>query len=254
MSEIWENVSFSENSASNLIWVDGHKPPGLGKSLFNRPTSESKGWEKRNRGPCRIIPDKMQIELKHIHTRMKRTMIYVTHDREEALVMSDRIVLMNHGRFEQIGQPEELYENPVKVNQFVAWFIGESNIIEGRVVECVDGVLSFRLEDGQVLDLPFIGRAGKGDLAALCVRPEKIFFTSGDEGLSSLSGRIEEVIYVGETIRFQVRINSDLVIKLRELSNQFEGCRMKGEECRITLRPENLKLLSDSSKGQEVVS
>src|SRR5665648_242490 len=113
----------------------------------------------------------MQLELKHIHESVGITFIYVTHDQEEALTMSDRIAVMNMGTVEQVGSPEELYESPK--TKFVAGFIGVSNFIEGRVESSNGmGALSYgenqRVIFGKPQDSPV------GDTVSLSVRPEKI--------------------------------------------------------------------------------
>ena len=80
----------------------------------------------------------MQVEIKEIQTRLGMTVVYVTHDQEEAMNMSDRIAIMNRGRIEQVGPPAEIYERPA--NNFIARFLGEANLVEGRVEDVADGV------------------------------------------------------------------------------------------------------------------
>src|SRR6201996_4306360 len=134
------------------------------------------------------LRDSMRIEIKRLHRETGATIIFVTHDQEEALALADRICLMNDGRIEQLGTPEEIYERPA--NTFVADFIGASNLIHGEVVG--DG--KFGTADGRV-PLPSGDASVAGSKAALVIRPEKLALCNSDAG--SLSGRVEESIYAG---------------------------------------------------------
>src|SRR6266852_335194 len=128
------------------------------------------------------LRDSMRIEIKRLHRETGATIIFVTHDQEEALALADRICLMNDGRIEQLGKPEDIYERPA--NTFVADFIGASNLIYGTIA--ADG----RIEtaDG-VLPLPDGCSAPVGEQAALVVRPEKLLLCKSDDGF--LSGRVD---------------------------------------------------------------
>ncbi|MCZ6772445.1 MAG: ABC transporter ATP-binding protein [Proteobacteria bacterium] len=148
----------------------------------------------------------MQVELKDLQHRVGITFIYVTHDQEEALVMSDRIAVMNNGRIEQIGPSYELYENPRTL--FVADFIGETNLMTGTV-DAVDG------EDGSVAvdGLTVVGRrsdeVGVGDRVHVSIRPEKI--RSGDQstGCETVTdGEIVNVVYKGSIIRYELMLRN----------------------------------------------
>src|SRR5882672_10312690 len=154
----------------------------------------------------RKLRDSMRIEIKRLHRQTGATIIFVTHDQEEALALADRICLMNEGRIEQLGTPEDIYERPRSA--FVADFIGISNVIYGTIA--ADG----RIEtaDG-VLPLPDGCSAPVGEPAALVVRPEKLLLCSSDDGF--LSGRIEESIYAGSETRLLVRLPSETLLTVR---------------------------------------
>ena len=94
----------------------------------------------------------MQLELKRIQQEVGITFIYVTHDQEEAMTMSDRLAVMRQGKIEQIGPPEDVYENPQ--TQFVAGFLGASNLLEGELKEQVDGVATVLLSGGDAVHVP----------------------------------------------------------------------------------------------------
>lgn len=185
------------------------------------------------------LREHMQLELKHIHTRLKRTMIYVTHDQEEALVMSDRIAVTNQGRIEQVGSPDELYEKPA--NEFVAGFIGESNFIQGRVVDREGDRLTLQVSDGSTHQLAWDGDVKPQDDVNFCIRPEKMFFVDEDYTESTLGGVIEEVIYVGETKRYKIRISKEKTINVREMSVRTGGGHREGEKVNIAWHQESLR-------------
>jgi putative spermidine/putrescine transport system ATP-binding protein len=148
----------------------------------------------------------MRIEIKRLHRETGATIIFVTHDQEEALALADRICLMNEGRIEQLGTPEDIYERPS--NAFVADFIGISNVMHGRV----EAGESFRTADG-VLPLPSGCGAKSGESGALVIRPEKIAFCAPAEAL--VSGQVEESIYAGSETKLQVRLASGARITVR---------------------------------------
>ena len=187
------------------------------------------------------LREHMQIELKHIHTRLKRTMIYVTHDQEEALVMSNRIAVMNEAQISQVGTPHELYEEPA--NEFVAGFIGESNLLKGQVQSRSAGNLTLGLEDGTVVTLPWDGEVQSGEEISFCIRPEKIFITAEDQGDHALEGIIEEAIYVGETKRYVIRIGPRTLINMREMSVRIGKGHQEGEKVKISWHRGSLRRL-----------
>ncbi len=156
----------------------------------------------------------MQLELKALQERVGITFVYVTHDQEEALTMSDRIAVMNEGRVLQVGTPEEIYERPA--NRFVADFIGETNFLEGRVKEkearkvvvLVDGAV----EVPALADRP----VEVGDEVTIAIRPERISVHAEPPGPHALPGRVEERIYVGTDIRYMIRLTDRVLLSVRQ--------------------------------------
>jgi spermidine/putrescine transport system ATP-binding protein len=128
----------------------------------------------------------MQLELKRIQNEVGITFVHVTHDQEEAMTMADTIAVMNHGRIEQLGAPNELYERPRTA--FVAGFLGKSNLLTGTVA--ADGVV--RLGDGTEVRA---GTSGAQGAISMGVRPEKI--SLGGEGANRLVGKVKEAAYIG---------------------------------------------------------
>ncbi|SDT10109.1 ABC transporter ATP-binding protein [Bradyrhizobium canariense] len=152
------------------------------------------------------LRDSMRIEIKRLHRETGATIIFVTHDQEEALALSDRICLMNDGYIEQLGTPEDIYERPA--NTFVADFIGASNLIFGTIT--ADG----RIESAEgALPLPANCAARAGQQVALLVRPEKLLLCNSDDG--TLSGRVEESIYAGAETRLLVRLSGGTLMTVR---------------------------------------
>ena len=154
----------------------------------------------------------MQLELKTLQKNLGITFVYVTHDQEEALTMSDRIIVMNNGRFEQIGTPREIYEHPQ--NKFVANFIGESNIFEASVVSetGTTGTLTLMMENGHVL------AEGEGfkydEIVYLCLRPENIeISTSTREGFT-LKGFVRDHVYVGNIVKTVVELPNGKTVQV----------------------------------------
>ena len=158
----------------------------------------------------------LQVELKRIQREVGITFVYVTHDQEEALTLSDRIAVMRAGQVEQLGSPEELYDRPR--NRFVAGFIGTTNILDGEVVSVSQDRSVVRLGTGELCPGP--GRApAAGQPVELAIRPEAIELRampggaerasnpggSSDDGASALRGHIEQSAYLGTGISYIVR-------------------------------------------------
>ena len=168
------------------------------------------------------LRESLQLEIKQLHDQLGVTIIYVTHDQQEALVMSDRIAVMNEGKIEQIGTPTGLYDTPR--TRFVASFIGESNFFEGRLIQGDERGSVVTIEGAGTLRAPGLVDLPVGGAATVTVRPEKIVFADGStpsEGeMNQLDGIVESVIFVGEMRRYQVRVGNgeSLVLKRQNRS------------------------------------
>lgn len=166
------------------------------------------------------LRERLQLEIKELHDQLGVTIIYVTHDQEEALVMSDRIAVMNEGRIEQCGPPTELYDEPS--SRFVATFIGESNFIEGAISR-IDGDAACVAVPGiEELRAPLKPGLAPGASVALTVRPEKIVASENGAhpGANTTTARVEDVIFVGEMRRYVVALagGQRLVLKAQNRS------------------------------------
>jgi spermidine/putrescine transport system ATP-binding protein len=144
----------------------------------------------------------MQVELKRIQREVGITFIYVTHDQEEALAMSDRIAVMHDGVVEQLGAPEDVYEHPCK--PFVAGFIGISNLLPATVEN--GGV---RLSTGKLVPAPVPDGVAPGTAVQLSVRPEKLWIDELEPGMAEVEGTIAERVYLGTTTQIIVELGPD---------------------------------------------
>jgi putative spermidine/putrescine transport system ATP-binding protein len=157
----------------------------------------------------RLLREHMKLELRRIHNELRTSMIYVTHDQDEALVLSDRIAVMNEGRIEQIGTPAAIYETPV--NAFVARFIGESNFLRGRVSDISDTGATASV-DGLAIRGRMAGQLELGEPVDVTIRPEKVTLARADAEASAYRGVITDAIYSGEAIRYSVQLGSASVV------------------------------------------
>jgi spermidine/putrescine transport system ATP-binding protein len=186
----------------------------------------------------------MQLELKRIQTEVGITFIYVTHDQEEAMTMSDRIAVMRAGRIEQLGTPEELYERPSTA--FVAGFLGVSNLLEGEVAGRDGSLLTVRLADGTLLRAPADGNADSGQVR-VGVRPEKLKVDAGEQaaatdGLNALSGTILDASYMGVSTQYLVQTGEGhrLTVYAQNLTTAGAGELLAdGQHVQLTWKPQH---------------
>ena len=184
----------------------------------------------------------MRTTIKKLQRRLGITTVYVTHDQEEALAISDRIAVMNQGNIMQIGTPEEIYRKPA--NPFVANFIGVSNFIDCDVKTAGD-TAEVSLPGNYSLQIP-VSRAYTGP-AILSARPEQLFFDK--EGIP---GRITMSIFLGDFIQYEVELVTGQVIELNEYTKDVDAIRPDGEEVHISMSPAKVSLYEKESK--EVLS
>jgi spermidine/putrescine transport system ATP-binding protein len=185
----------------------------------------------------------MQVELKRIQQEVGITFIYVTHDQEEAMTMSDRIAVMNKGRYEQLGDPESLYERPS--TRFVAGFLGVSNLLPGTVQGRDDRHAAVRLGDASVVRVP-TSLVGAADAIAVGVRPEKIRMREPadavPDGHNRLTGVVRDASYLGVSTQYQVEARGGPRLTVYE--QNVERARRSelwapGEEVVLTWSPDH---------------
>jgi spermidine/putrescine transport system ATP-binding protein len=189
----------------------------------------------------------MQLELKRLNREVGATFVYVTHDQEEALTMSDRIAVMSDGLVLQLGTPEEIYERPR--DRFVADFIGQTNFLEGRIVGTDGGFAA--------VDVPGVGviRAVRSATSAaaidvtIAIRPEKIAF-AGDAPVppdwNSLDGEIVETIYLGTHSHHVLRLTGGTSLTVHRQNRAFPGSHPEiGQRTRLTFAPSSATVLAE---------
>lgn len=182
----------------------------------------------------------MQLELKDIQQEVGISFVYVTHDQQEALTMSDRIGVMNGGELLQVGSPEEIYESPV--SRFVADFIGETNFIDGEVV--VPGEV--KLANGAVVQART--HSGPGSSVTLTLRPEKLNISEPDESVPGdrcvLQGNVHRRIYYGDALYYEVDIGGvivDVMVENRPGINRYT----EGDRVTLDFHPEAAEALTE---------
>ncbi len=192
----------------------------------------------------------LQVELKRIQQEVGITFVYVTHDQEEALTMSDRIAVMNRGVIEQLGEPEEIYERPRTT--FVAGFIGVSNLMPGDVVSVNGGASSVRLDAGPTVSTSGSDGAEPGERVHAVVRPEKLGLESCDAPASgdrmSVEGQVESSLYMGTATQMIVRLGDGTAMTVLIPNADIDERRnlpAPGEAARLTWTQENIHIVRE---------
>jgi spermidine/putrescine transport system ATP-binding protein len=239
---------------------------GLAREAKRRPSQLSGGQQQRvalaralvNRPAVLLLDEplgaldlklrkQLQVELKRIQQDVGITFVYVTHDQEEALTMSDCIAVMNHGVVEQLDSPEEIYERPGTT--FVAGFIGVSNLMPGEVIASGTGSVELRLDAGPTVRAGAAG-ATVGERAYAVVRPEKLQLhgtdDSGRGGLPSVDGQVESSLYLGTATQVTVRLYDETRMTVL-VPNTDEEARRRlpaaGDGARLTWSTENIHMV-----------
>jgi putative spermidine/putrescine transport system ATP-binding protein len=193
------------------------------------------------------LREQMQLEIKHLHERLGVSIIYVTHDQDEALVMSDRIGVFNQGRLDQVGTAEQLYEHPM--TRFVAEFVGETNMIPGEVREGANGCCTLKTGDG-----PLRGRAQHdfaiGSAALISVRPERMQLEVGHvvgSEREQIQGRICEVIYMGRLRKYVIdTVGGQKLVVARQAAGSEARPFTAGDTVIATFVPGDAVVLQDT--------
>jgi spermidine/putrescine transport system ATP-binding protein len=185
----------------------------------------------------------MQIELKRLQHETGITFVFVTHDQEEALTMSDRIAVMNRGRILQIGRPTEIYEHPIE--RFVADFIGETNFLDAEVKDLADGSATLRLPSGTTVAVPTRRPVAIGAKVHIAIRPERAALVKqGDQAL--LAGRVQDIVYFGTDTTYHVELAGGGQLTVR--TQNREGARLafvQDEPVGIAFAADAVQVLAD---------
>jgi len=193
------------------------------------------------------IRKQLRVELKAVQEEVGITFVFVTHDQEEALSMSDRLAVMNGGRIEQIGTPSEVYENPATV--FVADFLGVSNLMEARVDGHEAGGCTVRVGDFQL-------KARCGDVDArgtvkIVARPERVTLIPHDQGVhdNAVPAIVERTIYVGASLQVIVRLATGATMQASIANTGAGGAWTQGTPVLVHVPPDALRVLASPTDG-----
>ena len=159
----------------------------------------------------RKLRESMQLQVRRVQRRLGIATVFITHDQEEALTLSDRIAIMNRGRIEQVGVPTEIYDRPG--NAFVADFVGESNTFSGRVAQSKAGRSHIALDNGLALEC--VGTWQEGRRVGAMIRPERLNPVDGS-GPNVFRGTVAEAVFVGNAWKYALRLSdgTDMLIRL----------------------------------------
>jgi putative spermidine/putrescine transport system ATP-binding protein len=198
------------------------------------------------------LRQQLQVELKRIQKEVLITFIYVTHDQDEALTMSDRIAVMDRGRVLQVGAPNEVYDEPR--SQFVAGFVGVSNLLELEVESVQAGVAKLALGPKDNVSAAVGGNVRPGETAIVTVRPERIAI-AGDQAIGEhdcrASGTVRDSLYAGPTTRFVVALDGggELMVVRQNAHTSFEDAEaLRGRQVTLVWRREYTRVISTTEE------
>ncbi len=186
------------------------------------------------------LRDQVQMELKQLQRALGITTVFVTHDQSEALILSDRIAVMNDGHIQQIGTPEELYERPA--NEFVANFLGETNLVRGRLVEV--GGAGCTVELGGGYRVPAIAHDGAavGDPVKLAVRPERVEVSAVGSIDARALGVVRRIIYGGASVSIEIEMPFDDAMTARISSRSAHTTWQIGDRVAVSWLREDARI------------
>jgi spermidine/putrescine transport system ATP-binding protein len=194
----------------------------------------------------------MQLELKRIQSELGTTFVYVTHDQEEALTMSDRIAVMHSGEVEQVGGPKEIYDHPQ--TPFVADFIGSLNALDFRVDEVADGLAVMRVSERERLVVPVGGSTKAGEQLRVAVRPERVRIEPLDsrapDGGSRVEGTVTELVYLGGLTHFHVDTNGAGRVVSHRMDDQVASSLEPGKRVVLTWPAEHAYVLAGARAAE----
>jgi spermidine/putrescine transport system ATP-binding protein len=186
----------------------------------------------------------MQVEVKNLQERLQTTFVFVTHDQDEALIMSDRIAVMNHGRIEQLDTPEALYERPR--TRFVADFLAVRNILEATVEAVGGGQARLRTRGGSVILAADDGGYAAGAAVVIGLRPERLSLDGpgvGGAAPNTFPGRLDDEIYLGDWTDWRVRLGDEILAVAEGAKTARD--RQRGDEVTVRVPPEAVLRLED---------
>jgi spermidine/putrescine transport system ATP-binding protein len=228
--EIVDLPGFEKRRASQLSGGQQQRV-ALARALINEPTLLL--LDEPMSALDAKLRHQMQIELKRIQTQVGITFLYVTHDQEEAMTMSDRLAVMRHGVIEGIGSPKDIYDNPT--TEFVATFLGASNLLEGQITESADTTTTVRVAGGSTVTLPTerLPRGLSGTSVKVGVRPEKISLVTSEVDVgrrNTLRGRVLVSTFTGVGNQYIIELPDDTHITVYAQNIGDDTAPRSGEE------------------------
>jgi putative spermidine/putrescine transport system ATP-binding protein len=206
------------------------------------------------------LRETMQYEIMRLHRDLSLTIVYVTHDQNEALTMSDRVAVFSDGRIQQAATPTELYENAA--NAFVANFVGENNGLMGRVMSNEADWAALQLADGSIVH----GRAGSGlgngDTAMLALRPERAHIAATPESVAQAAqqnmnvvhGLVQELVYCGDHHRVHLKLGHGETVVVKVPNTQHQDLPALGRQSAVVWRHDDCKILPATAAARAAVS
>ena len=197
----------------------------------------------------------LQFELRQLQRRVQTTFVYVTHDQEEALTMSDRVAVMRAGQVEQIGTPTEVYSQPATA--YVAGFLGTANLYDATVSAVTGATAVCRVDGVEVRSVPQVVVAA-GDRISLVVRPERVEITppaqiEPDPGANVYRGKVERLVFMGSHTHVDVRVGSwALVAELTNVHGELPGWLVEGREVAVRIATSAVRLLPSTAQSEPV--
>jgi len=195
------------------------------------------------------LRDQMKLEIKHLHTELGITVLYVTHDQEEAMILSDRVCLMNDARIEQLGTPDELYFRPRSV--FAADFLGESNILAATVLGVEGGWATLRAADAMTVRAPAEPGLAVGERVRFMVRPENVALLGpGESADNEATAALEEVILVGGVTKHYARLRDGTTVSATSLTGGPLRAVERGAAVRLGWTRERTVILRENGTAR----
>jgi putative spermidine/putrescine transport system ATP-binding protein len=194
------------------------------------------------------LRQQLQVELKRIQAEVGITFVYVTHDQDEALTMSDRIAVMDGGHVLQVGSPRDVYEEPG--SRFVAGFVGVSNLLELPIESADAGILTLRLGPGDSVSGE--GSGGKGATAVVTIRPERIAIDTQPGDACHVRGTVRESLYAGPTSRFVVELDGggELMVVRQNATTSYEDVeKLRGRPVVLNWAREYTRVIAINDEG-----
>jgi len=191
------------------------------------------------------VRSRLRSEIRRLQQDLRITTIYVTHDQEEALVLSDRIAVMDAGRILQIGTPIDLYERPESL--FVADFIGTNNLVPGTVVEVAGGVAALKTPAGLLRGMA-VGSIAPGGAAVVAIRPENLALDSSGTDVA-MRGRVVLSQYLGSLVRYEVEAGEGVTLRVDVSDPKRHRLLSPGQEVTVGFRPSSAQVFPQESRG-----